>query len=302
MAVVACVTLDAVAQTLYLTTSKNYVSSNAAIGSLYVVDPTNASARLLAAIKVGGSQPVGINGIAVHPSTKVLYGITSAGAGLRPSLVTINPKTGEATVIGALGFAGTDLTFDRSGALYAWLSNVNQLGVVDLKTGVATPRGGAIVKGETIGGGMAIDSKGIALVASTTAAGTLDSVDTRTGAIAPGPVLSGAPYLSAIHSMTFSRFGTLYAINSNLGIPSKAALVTIGPATGVVTGLGALPDDAHGLAFSPDVVASEVDEAAGKRTAQIVAVVLGLGMVLSLWIWMRRRRGIPDLTNEGDDY
>ena len=138
------------------------------------------------------------------------------------------------------------------------------------------------------GGGLAIDGRGIAYVAATTAAGTLDKVDVRTAARTVGPVLSGAPYLSAIHSLTFSPSGVLFGVNTNLGAPAKTALVTIDPVSGVVSLVGALPEDADGLTFSTDAVAAMEDSKTLYLGYWALAVAALLGVVVIVML-MRRR-------------
>ncbi len=282
----AMLATSVVAQTLYATTVRRYVGPSELGGALYVVDPKTAKAKLVGPLRIPGLRSVGVTGLAVHPRTKVLYGITAGlTPELRPSLITIDPRTAEAKLVGPLGSAGTDINFDAKGNLLVWFADSNELGKIDLATGAATSIGPSGLAGA--GGGLAIDRKGTVYVAPNTAAGTLDIVDTRTGAGTPGPTLTGAPYLSEINSLTFSPEGELFAVNSNLAAPAKTALVIINTGTGVVSIVGDLPDDADGLTFSTDASASGAKPPA---FAWIWAAIAIVGVLVFAALAVRRLR------------
>jgi DNA-binding beta-propeller fold protein YncE len=288
-AAVAMLATSVIAQTLYATTVRRYVGPSELGGVLYVVDPKTAKAKLVGPLRIPGLRSVGVTGLAVHPRTKVLYGITAGlTPELRPSLITIDPKTAEVKLVGPLGLAGTDINFDAKGNLFVWLADSNELGKINVATGAATPIGPSGLAGA--GGGLAIDRKGTAYVAANTAAGTLDIVDTRTGAGTLGPALSGAPYLSEINSLTFSPEGELFAVNSNLAAPAKTALVVINTGTGVVSIVGDLPDDADGLTFSPDASATGAEPPAFAWIWTATAIV-GILVFAALALRRLRRAG-----------
>ena len=281
------------AQTLYTATARAYISPSEVVGRLYVVDPDTAGAKLVGPLRLEDGRYVGVNGLAVHPRTRALYGITAGVTpSLRPSLVRIEPKTAEATLIGQLGHSASDINFNADGQLFIWLTDLSQLGTVDLKSGAATPVGSTSIPGAT-GGGLAINQKGVAYIATTTAVGTLDTVDIVSGTRTVGPSLSGAPYLSAIHALTFSPSGTLYGVNTNLAAPAKTVLVMVDPTLGVVSPIGALPEDANALTFSPDAVAL-AGEAKPKYLGYaaigglLLVLAVAVGMLLRLWV--RRSR------------
>lgn len=276
------------AQTLYITTAQGSLQSNDEIGKLYVADPGTALATLVGPLRIrDGGAYVGVAALAVHPRSGALYGITG-GRGLRPSLATIDPRSGEVTLVGALDHTASDITFDSAGTMYIWLTDLNQLGTVDLGTGAVTSIGPSSSIPGGNAGGIAIDERGIAHIAATTAVGTLDSFDTRGKLRTVGPVLSGAPYLSAIRSLAFSPSGILYGVNSNLAVPAKTALVTIDPASGLISLVGALPDDSDGLAFSPDVVA--VGKRSKPRHGLYIALAVAALVTLIAVVVLRRRR------------
>ena len=254
--------------------------------NLYRVDPATGSSALVGPVRVGGKQPVSIISLAIHPATGVMYGITAGLSGRLPrSLVSVDRTSGNVTIIGPLGEAASDLSFAHDGELYAWLPERSQLARVDLGTGRATPVGASGIAG-VMGGGMAIDEHGEAYVAATGATGTLDKVDIRTGRGTPGPVLAGAPYISAITNLTYSPDGTLYGVNSNMGAPATTSLVSIDPKTGKVTEVSRLPNDAHALIFMPGSpsLASRPGVVAGS-VAVVLAALGGIGVRL------RKRRG-----------
>src|SRR5665213_1523705 len=222
----------AAAQVLYATSVRTFASggSDKVVGSMYTINLANATATLVAPIRLRGESAVGITGLAAHPTTGVLYGITSALSPVHPrSLVTINPANGDAELIGPLDVSGSDIAFDSHGTLFVWISATRQIGTVDLSTaavhaiGLPGPPGTA--------GGIAIDDRGTAYVTPAGAAGLLDKVDTRTGVLTPGPSLTGAPFPSGISAMTFTPSGLLLALNSNVGSPASVRLVAINTST-----------------------------------------------------------------------
>src|SRR5512140_712159 len=75
-------------ETLYATSLRSELAVGTAVaGNLYVIDPSDAAARLVGAIRVG-DVPVGIIAIATQPGPGIVYGIT-AGLTRARALVTI---------------------------------------------------------------------------------------------------------------------------------------------------------------------------------------------------------------------
>src|SRR5690349_9794111 len=90
------------AQSLYVATGSNGVPS-----TLYSVNPANGLSTSIGNVTIGGSA-VGITGLAFHPSTNVLYGVTTNHATStlitnKNCLVTIDPANASATLVGSLG-------------------------------------------------------------------------------------------------------------------------------------------------------------------------------------------------------
>ena len=251
LAIAAGAAIPAWAQTLYAASVRTLAEggSEAIGGSLYSVELKTGSATLVAPIRLNGNSPLGITGMAVHPTTGVMYGITSPLSRTNPlSLVILNTDTGSAQMVGPLRLAGSDIAFNRLGILFTWLPETHQLGVVNLETGNVTAIGNPAAAGPPAG--LAIDASNNAYITAKGATGSVDTVDIATGAIKVGPALKGAPFDSTINSMTFTPSGLLLAVNSNQGSPAATRLITINVATGVVSTIGNLPDDTDALAFA----------------------------------------------------
>lgn len=272
------------AQTLYATSIRTIASGGGdrVVGNLYTINLATATATLVAPIRMHGNTAVGITGLATHPATGVLYGITSAQSPVNPRcLVTIDPATGDAELVAPLGAPGSDIAFDSDGHLYVWLPETRQLGQVDLATAAVRAIGPPGPSGTT--GGIAIDDKGQAYVTPAGAVGQLDRVDTKTGIITPGPMLGHAPFPSGINAMTFSPSGLLLALNSNGGSPASVRLVAINTATGAVSTIGSLPDDSDGIAFAGSrqrEIGAALATISG-RTLALLSLVLGLAIALA---------------------
>jgi hypothetical protein len=279
--------LSAVADTLYAATVRTGSGGSESItGSLYTVNLGSGSATFIAPLRLDGRAPIGITGMAAHPVTGLMYGITSPLSGDHPqSLVTLDPNTGNATLVGALRFPGSDIAFNKAGILFTWLPATSQLGIVNLTTGAVTPIGPPSAAG-TIAG-LAVDQHGTAFITPSGAGGTLDIVDIATGAIKKGPQLNGAPFASSINSMTFTPSGLLLAVNSNAGSPASTALVQINTATGAVNKIGTLPDDTDALAF----VSAQFRNEPWVSGQTLALLVLGaIALVLGLIGWSVGRR------------
>ena len=243
--------------------------SNGMGGNLYMIDPTTAAMTVVGPIiNASGGLPIAMTGLAFNPLNGRLYGVTAnAGQGggnnsVLKSLVTINPATGVATVIGSLGsLSASDISFRSDGVLFGYQAGgtgggTRSMLTINLTTGAATAVGTTGLTA-TVGGGLAFSPAGTLYVSPIGANGTLDTLDTTTGARTAGPNMFGAPNASpgAMNSMKFNAAGVLYAINSDQGTGTTVNyLVRINPVTGTVTpiGPGALSaGNIDGLAFDP---------------------------------------------------
>jgi hypothetical protein len=282
--------VGAAPHTLYAASVRSGLAPDAPIaGNLYIVNLANGTASLVGAIRLPHSKPIGVTGMAVHPSTGVLYGITSEQSPNSPrSLVTIDQASGAATLVGDLARIGSDIAFDPKGTLYVWLPATSQLGTVNLETAAVTPIGRPGPAGSPAG--IAIDPNGMIYVTSKGASGTLDNVDLASGALQIGPPLTGAPFSTQINSMSFSPSGLLLAVNSNGGSPANTRLVTINTATGAVATIGALPDDTDALAFTgtgPNFAPTLSTMSPGGRV--VIAVVSTVLIVLAGTLVLKRK-------------
>jgi hypothetical protein len=282
----------AVAQTLYAASfrTSGLGGANAGIaGSLYTINLGTGAATFVAPIRVNGTVPIGITGIAVHPETGQFYGITPPQSPNYPqNLVTMDPVTGRATVVGELKHASSDIAFNRAGILFAWLQSTSQLGIINLSTGAITPIGPSRPAGTP--SGLAIDPNGVAYITTGGAGGTLDTVDLGTGTIMKGPTMTGAPFPTGVNSMTFSPSGLLLAVNSNGGAPAVTRLVTINTASGAVAPIGTLPDDTDALSFAPDNRREGLSRINVQTLALMVLGVIALVLGLIGWFVGRKSR------------
>jgi hypothetical protein len=243
------------ATVLYAASNRAHFTTGATTGiwcNLYRVDPGTGKFVLLAPVRVNDQATVTIVTLAIHPSTDIVYAASGPRSPTAPSsLLSLDPRSGEAQVLGPIGHVVSDLAFTNDGRLYAWLPEENRLAKVDPATGAATLLPPSGITGEPGGGGFVIDDHDAGYVAATGAVGTLDRVDIQTGKVTPGPHLVGAPFPASISNLTFSPDDRMYAVNSNMGAPAATALVTIDPASGKVKEVGKLPNDSHALIFVP---------------------------------------------------
>src|SRR5471032_990199 len=140
-----CSSAGAAMHTLYAASVRSAVSADAPIaGNLYTVNLANGTATLVGAIRLPGAKSIGVTGLSAHPSCGVLYGITSEKSPNSPhALVTIDPASGAAELVGDLRVVGSDIAFDSKGTLYVSLPGTSQLGTVNLSDAVVSAIGKA---------------------------------------------------------------------------------------------------------------------------------------------------------------
>jgi hypothetical protein len=241
------------AQTLYAVSVRTYSdpSYKGVEGNLYQVDPESAVTTLVAPLRLDGRESIGLDGLAIQRETGEFFGVTAPTTRLVPhSLVRLDPETGTVTLVADLGVDASDVSFDSEGTLFIWLPKTRQVGRVDLKTAAIVALG-TPSDAEAPQGGIEVVSRDLALVAASTANGTLDSIDLKTGALVGSVQLKGAHYPELIAGLAEAPDGTLFGVNSNGGVPSLADLVKIDRRTGQIIVVGPLPNDTDAIAFGP---------------------------------------------------
>jgi len=294
LALVAWLALPAasIAQSIYVSAMRGQAGASNVMSGLYSVNLANGAATFVTPLRTSDGKPIAITGLAVDPASQVFYGITSNLSPAFPqSLVTLEPQSGRVNVIGRLDQPGTDIVFDRQGRLFIWLPRTRQVGLLDLTSGHVNVLGKAGPPDAF--GGLAVDGEGRLFVTPSGAYGTLDMVDLNTGALVTGPQIKGAPFPGAITAMTFTPSGLLLAINSNVGSPAAAKLVTINTLTGIVAEIGNLPDDSDAITYVPPAHGmADILSTMSGRTLALFALIAGLvlavgGMFAVRWIRAR---------------
>ena len=218
------------------------------LSNLYILNPTNGSI-----ISTVGPIGFSITGLAIDPTTGVLYGSTSRNGAPTGNLVTIDQTTGTGTLVGSYGVPNhtmADLTFTSNGTLYGWAeSSLDDLHTINKTTGAATSVGNSGLG--TFGSGLAANSADVIYYAGSGASGPLRVVDQTTGLTTIVATLSGAPFLGGtINALAFD--GTmLFGVNSGFRA-STTDLVTINTITGVVTDLGPTVNNLDAIVFTPE--------------------------------------------------
>lgn len=271
------------AAVLYAATARAESSAGDNAGRLYVVNTANARWRLVGPIKVDG-KCVPIDGLAVHPTTRELYGITSREL-TDPMLIKIDPRTARATRVGSLGVHATDIHFDESGTLFAWIPDGNRLGIVNLESGAVNVSASTLVEEKTTAGGLAINSRGRALVAANMSRGVIEELDSGTGEVVGALALADPTMLYALYALTFSRADLLLAVNQPKPGATVRELVSIDVGSGKVKRIGALPDEVDAIAFD-----DRASFGAGKGALALifVAVLVGLNAI-AYYRWRPKR-------------
>jgi hypothetical protein len=226
---------------------------------LFVLNPANGAViQDVGLIQDAGANVYAITGLAFDFSTGVLYGSTGRQSPTAPgSLVTINRATAQATLVGSYGVynqTAADLTIDGStGNLYGWLEpSVDDLYRINKATGAATLVGDSGLS--TYGSGLAANAAGTIFFAGDGPwdGAELRTIDKTTGAPTTVAFFSGAPLQEgSISALAFNSGGTLFGSNHDPWVENATHLVTIDPATGVITDLGATVYGLDAIAFVP---------------------------------------------------
>lgn len=209
--------------------------------NLYTMNPSTGAATLVAPIMINSTPAKHVTGIAVHPSSGVLYGVMNdqeagcAGA----TLLTINTSTGAATVIGSLGSLSSgpafpDIDFDPFGQLYGWTDSPDVLVTIDIANGTtATVVGGCGCN--TFRTGLAIKATGdMYLKSGDDGAGPLlHRINVASGAILTTTILDKDPH----NLLAFDPSDVLFTGTRNQSA-GTFTLQTINHTTGAVSDVG----------------------------------------------------------------
>jgi hypothetical protein len=227
----AIVTMSAVAQNtvLYATDGSRCTPS-----ILYQLNPADGSIINI----IGPTGVSGMTGLASHPLTGVMYGITTGGAGCTSNLYTVDLSSGTATLVGPLGTPSgpggqppgkPDAAFSPAGVLYTFSTADDFIYTVDLATGAASLVGDTTLTpfdiSQAVDGGTLVMTDGASVY----------TVDTSTGVATLGPPL-GIGVNDSNMSTTNSVTGQMY-LGDRDGA-SRFDLYTLDPSTGAMVLLG----------------------------------------------------------------
>jgi hypothetical protein len=187
----------------------------------------------------------GLGGLAQHPLTGAVYGVTAPGGGGTRNLVLVDLRNGVLTTIGSVGlgsFGIADLAFRSDGTLFAWSENSDDLIAINTATGAGTIVGNAGVS--TRGSGLEFLADGRLLFTGNNSNGALRQVDPTTGLTTVIGTLTGASASGfPVNALSLGPDGNLWASQltafpTSAGGPVATALIRINPATAVVTNIG----------------------------------------------------------------
>ncbi len=167
-----------------------------------------------------------VTGIDIHPMTGILYGVTN-----NPDrLITIDPLTGAATVVGSTFAQIPDISFAPDGTLYGWSEGGDDLVTINLATGQATVVGNCGCS--TSNTGLAFDAAGTLYMKTND---RLNVVNRATGTIVSFiPIAAG----QTDNVLEFDENDVLYA---GLRTTTGFTLKRLDPATGQLTNVGSTP-------------------------------------------------------------
>ncbi|BCA57076.1 hypothetical protein W02_42160 [Nitrospira sp. KM1] len=207
----------------------------------------NKSFALLAALVIGTTM------LPEPASAATMYAVGFSDT--NSPVYTIDTVTGTQTLLGNSGIAQLNsLAMSPSGVLYS--ANMNQLVTIDLTTGVATPVATMTTgTAQTNIRSIAFNDAGTLYAVNQPAAGMSQSgtgrlftVNTTTGATT---LIGGTAQM--VQGLDFAPDGTLYGVSPTVaGGTSASSLMTINPASGAFTNVGAtFTNTFESIAFDP---------------------------------------------------
>jgi hypothetical protein len=264
------------------------------LANLYTIDPATG-----AVVSTVGPIGFAVTGLAVHPTTGVLYGSTANQDPTAPgSLITIDKVTGQGTLVGSYGTPGqtmADLTFTSDGTLYGWLEPfADDLHTIDTVTGLATRV--AEFGRDTRGSGLAANADTLFL-AGGDGHGPLFGIDRTTGRGGIASFLDWVPQ-GRIGALSFGPDGRLYGTGLNI-FDSSATLLTLDPDAGavvsagrrVVTVIGPTVDQLDAIAFDPPNFPSSPAPVPVPTLSELAFVAMA-ALLAAIALSRMRRRGV----------
>jgi len=222
-----------------------------ATGSSSVSNLYSINADTGATVATIGAIGRALTGLAQHPKTGVLYGVTTPQSPVEPqSLITIDLATGAGTLVASTGKTIADISFDSMGNLYGWSESSDDLVSINLVTAVATEVADSGL--DTYGSGLAFDNAGTLFYAGSGVGDLLRTVSTTTGLSTDLPLMTGFEMGTsgnsiralAVHPNTDVLYGVQGANNS-----SPTSIFTIDKATSAVVTKGASINGLDAFAF-----------------------------------------------------
>jgi len=201
--------------------------------NLLSIDETTGAATVLSTLDI----TAGIAGMTLDPTAQVLYGFDTGDL----DVISINPLTGDVTVVADLSFEMRALAFDQStNTLYGVDSVVGQK-LYTIDTGSGTAIAGPVI--DTVNGGIqgvTFDASGN-LFATDVIADELLEINTSDGTTTE--LVDLAPDFARMFSLAFDQStGSLFGVNSPVGVDELVRFDPAGPAftdgilVGTITG------------------------------------------------------------------
>ncbi len=227
---------------------------------LYVLNPSNG-----AVLHTIGPMGAIITGLAVDPTSGIMYGVTGDEIAPYCTLVTVNKNTGAITPVGpeTQGCPMADIAFDSNGDLFGFSgSSPRTVYAINKHTGATTslPDGSTTVSGNE-GNGIAIKpGTNRVFVAPDNADGKLYTMTYHSQILSAvqlhgGPNACGSIGIESISALEFNSAGTLYGSvfdeNCSYSSGRPSWLVIIDRFSGSIRVLGPSAKTLDAIAFDP---------------------------------------------------
>jgi Ca2+-binding RTX toxin-like protein len=198
-----------------------------------------------------GSTGFSVTGLAIHPKSKKLYGVTGTQDPVAPgSLIKINKATGKGTLIGdeldGTDYGAADITFTRDGTLYGWSEDSDDLVTINISTGAATVVGPGT---SSAGSGISTSPGGTLFLTPDGDDGDLYTVDRSDGSVTSVATLDGT-LGESINALAFDRKGNLFGSRVLVYQEPERDLIRIDTESGHVTSVGDTVDRLDAIEFS----------------------------------------------------